>query len=50
MMQWHYQLKKQNWPICELITKFASNTKVTGPFEKRAPGLPTLWLYIQELK
>ena len=27
MIQWHYQLKNQNWPVCELIKKFASNPK-----------------------
>ena len=49
MIEWKYQLKKQNWPVCELGTVLYYSTSfdfkiylrtrnVTGPIEKQAPG------------
>ena len=49
MIRWNYQLTKQNWLVCDqeavlLFNKFwfenkKRGRKVSGPFEKRAPGI-----------
>ena len=43
MIQWSYQLTKQNWLVCELGTvlllqRFWWARKVSGLFEKQVPG------------
>ena len=37
MIQWHYQIKKQNWPVYELIKTFASNPKSYRAFRETGP-------------